>query len=65
MEETRDKPYAFVQHQIAQGKDNSSYLANLLDSSEQSPFNQHNHKYSALAVFGGGADTVSGSVDPI
>ncbi|KAK1454817.1 cytochrome P450 [Colletotrichum melonis] len=62
MEETRDKPYAFVQHQIAQGKDNSSYLANLLDSPEQSPFDQHNHKNSALAVFGGGADTTVSTV---
>ncbi|OHE90778.1 cytochrome P450 [Colletotrichum orchidophilum] len=62
MEETRDRPYAFVQHQIAQGKDNSSYLANLLDSPDQSPFNQHNNKYSALAVFGGGADTTVSTV---
>ncbi|OHX00029.1 cytochrome p450 [Colletotrichum incanum] len=59
---TRDKPYAFVEHQMAQGKDNGSFLAHLLESSDPSPENDFNNKYSALALYGGGADTTVSSI---
>ncbi|KAK2042897.1 cytochrome P450 [Colletotrichum somersetense] len=57
-----DKPYAFVEHQIAQGKDNESFLSHLLRDSDSSPETVYNNKYSALALFSGGADTTVSSV---
>ncbi|GKT42927.1 O-methylsterigmatocystin oxidoreductase [Colletotrichum spaethianum] len=60
--ETRDKPFAFVEHQMAQGKDNESFLAHLLESSDPSPINVFDSKYSAIGVYAGGADTTVSSV---
>ncbi|GJC89981.1 O-methylsterigmatocystin oxidoreductase [Colletotrichum liriopes] len=59
---TRDTPYAFVEHQMAQGKDNESFLAHLLESSDPSPENDFNNKHSAMALYGGGADTTVSSI---
>ncbi|KAK2060500.1 cytochrome P450 [Colletotrichum caudatum] len=59
---TGDKPYAFVEHQMAQGKDNESFLSHLLKDSDSSPETVHNNKYSALALFVGGADTTVSSL---
>ncbi|WQF86947.1 Putative cytochrome P450 [Colletotrichum destructivum] len=62
MEETRDKPYAFVEHQRAQGKDNVSFLSRLLESEDASPAKEHNDKFMALSMYGGGADTTVSSI---
>ncbi|GJD03177.1 cytochrome P450 [Colletotrichum higginsianum] len=62
MEETRDKPYAFVEHQMAQGKDNVSFLSRLLESEDASPAKEHNDKFMALSMYGGGADTTVSSI---
>jgi len=59
---TSDKPYAFVEHQMAQGKDDGSFLSHLLQASDSSPETVHTNKFSALGLFGGGADTTIASI---
>ncbi|KAK2018596.1 cytochrome P450 [Colletotrichum eremochloae] len=59
---TRDKPYAFVEHQMAQGKDNESFASHLLRESDPSPETADVNKFSSLGLFGGGADTTVSSI---
>ncbi|KAK1983937.1 cytochrome P450 [Colletotrichum cereale] len=59
---TRDISYAFVEQQVAQGKDNGSFLSQLLKASDSSPETIHTNKYSSLGLFGGGADTTVSAI---
>lgn len=54
-----EKPYAFVKHQMAQGKNRTSFLSCLLEDGELTPEKAFTDKWSAMALYTGGADTVS------
>lgn len=56
--EAADKPFAFVQHQMARGQNEISFLSRLLEQGDLSPENSL-VKWSALSLYAGGADTVS------
>ncbi|KAH8666067.1 cytochrome P450 [Ilyonectria robusta] len=52
-----EKPYAFVKHQMAQGKDDSSFLSRLLESGDDTPQEKFTNKWSAMSLYTAGADT--------
>lgn len=56
-----EKPYAFVRQQMAQGKNEPSYLSKLLENNNGnlSPEEDFVAKWSAASLYAGGADTVS------
>lgn len=60
-----EKPYAFVKHQMAQGKDDSSFLSRLLESGDDTPQEKFTNKWSAMSLYTAGADTVSPSFSPL
>jgi hypothetical protein len=53
-----ERPYAFVKHQMAQGKHKPSFLSELLESGESDHEETFVAKWSALSLYSGGADTV-------
>ena len=54
-----EKPYAFVKNQMACGTNQPSYVSKLLEKGNLSPEEEFVVKWSALSLYGGGADTVS------
>ncbi|KAI8315325.1 Multifunctional cytochrome P450 monooxygenase [Colletotrichum sp. SAR11_59] len=62
LKETVDTGYKFVEDQLAAGKKNDSYLSRAMSSSEDTPENVHNNKWTAASLFGGGADTSVASI---
>ncbi|KAJ0268694.1 hypothetical protein CBS470a_013809 [Colletotrichum nupharicola] len=62
LKETVDTGYKFVEDQMASGKKNDSYLSRAMSSSEDTPENVHNNKWTAASLFGGGADTSVASI---
>lgn len=56
--ETVEKPYAFVQHQRAQGLDIPCYVSRLIETSGDTPEEEHSNKWAAQSLYSGGADTV-------
>ena len=56
--ELTERPYAFVKHQMAQGKHESSFLSQLLGSGNLDDEETFVAKWSALSLYSGGADTV-------
>ncbi|EEU37635.1 uncharacterized protein NECHADRAFT_53484 [Fusarium vanettenii 77-13-4] len=52
-----EKPYAFVKHQIAQGKDDNSFLARLLETGDSTPEEKFTNKWSAMSLYTAGAGT--------
>lgn len=59
LHDVTEKPYAFVKHQIAQGKDDNSFLARLLEAGDSTPEEKFTNKWSAMSLYTAGADTVS------
>ncbi|KAI1775377.1 putative cytochrome P450 oxidoreductase OrdA-like protein [Hypoxylon cercidicola] len=57
-----ETPYAFVKHQMSQGKDRGSFLAQLLEAGDTDPEEQHTNKYSAISLYAGGIDTTVSSL---
>jgi hypothetical protein len=53
-----ERPYAFVKHQMAQGKHEPSFLSQVLGSGELDQEETFVAKWSALSLYSGGADTV-------
>jgi len=53
-----ERPYAFVKHQMAQGKHESSFLSQLLGSGDLDDEETSVARWSALSLYGGGARTV-------
>jgi hypothetical protein len=53
-----ERPYAFVKHQMAQGKHEPSFLSQLLESGDLDHEETFVAKWSALSLYSGGADTV-------
>lgn len=58
LEETTEKPYAFVKHQMAQGRYETSFISRLLETGDSGPEEKHTNKWAALALYTAGADTV-------
>lgn len=54
-----ERPYAFVKHQMAQEKSQTSFLSRLLQEGEPTPEKEFTDKWSAMALYIAGADTVS------
>ncbi|KAL0931244.1 cytochrome p450 oxidoreductase [Colletotrichum truncatum] len=54
---TVEKPYRFVQHQMAEGKDDQSYLSRLLSATGDEPDDTYDVKMTAQSLFAGGSDT--------
>lgn len=53
-----DLPYAFVKHQMAEGKDSTSFLAQLIEQESEDPELKALNKWAASVLFSGGVDTV-------
>ncbi|KAI8178409.1 O-methylsterigmatocystin oxidoreductase [Colletotrichum sp. SAR 10_77] len=58
-----EKPYAFVKHQMAQGKDTSSFVSHLIRDGGLTPEEDFVTKWSAASLYTGGADTTVSSID--
>ncbi|RMJ16492.1 hypothetical protein CDV36_003782 [Fusarium kuroshium] len=57
LNDVTEKPYAFVKHQIAQGKDDNSFLSRLLEAGDSTPEEKFTNKWSAMSLYTAGADT--------
>ena len=57
--EVTEKPYAFVKHQMAQGKHQTSFLSQLLEQGDSTAEEKFTNKWSAMSLYTAGADTVS------
>ncbi|GJC87935.1 O-methylsterigmatocystin oxidoreductase [Colletotrichum liriopes] len=57
-----EKPYAFVESQIAEGKNSFSYLSRLMESSGNTPEDIHNNKWTAASLYSGGSDTTVAAI---
>ncbi|KAF5019368.1 hypothetical protein F66182_8618 [Fusarium sp. NRRL 66182] len=62
LQEVVEKPYAFVKHQLAQGKQDSSFLTHLLDAGDATAEEKLANKWSAASLYVAGADTTVSSV---
>ncbi|KEY72256.1 hypothetical protein S7711_00255, partial [Stachybotrys chartarum IBT 7711] len=56
-----EKPFAFVRHQMAQGTHASSFLSQLLEADDANQ-NELDHKWTAISLYTGGADTTVASL---
>ncbi|KAF6828840.1 cytochrome p450 oxidoreductase [Colletotrichum plurivorum] len=54
---TVETPYKFVQKQMEQEKHEQSYLSQALETTEDTPMNVRNNKWTAASIFGAGSDT--------
>ncbi|KAM5350245.1 hypothetical protein ACJ41O_006750 [Fusarium nematophilum] len=59
LNDVTDKPYAFVKHQMAHGRDDSSFLSRLLEAGDSTPEEKFTNKWSAMSLYTAGADTLS------
>ncbi|KAL9563002.1 hypothetical protein ACKAV7_012744 [Fusarium commune] len=62
LDDLTEKPYSFVKHQHASGKQDNSFVSRLLevgDSTEEAKFTT---KWSALSLYAAGADTTVSSI---
>ena len=59
LNDVAEKPYAFVQHQIAHGKQDNSLLAQLFEAGNLTAEEKITNKWSAASLYAAGADTVS------
>ncbi|KAK2000748.1 cytochrome P450 [Colletotrichum falcatum] len=60
--ETVDIPYAFVEHQMAQGNDSMSFLSRLIDIEKDTPEDKWNKKWVAASMYHGGSDTTVATI---
>jgi hypothetical protein len=56
--ELTERPYAFVKHQMAQGRRETSFLSELLEPGELDAEETFVAKWSAMSLYAAGADTV-------
>lgn len=59
LSDVAEKPYAFVQNQLAHGKQDNSLLAHLLEAGDLTVEEKITNKWSAASLYAAGADTVS------
>ncbi|TDZ15801.1 O-methylsterigmatocystin oxidoreductase [Colletotrichum orbiculare MAFF 240422] len=57
-----DKPFAFVKHQLSQGKQNASLVSQFLGNGHLTSEEEFVTKWSALSLYTGGADTTVSSI---
>ncbi|KAF4473096.1 O-methylsterigmatocystin oxidoreductase [Fusarium albosuccineum] len=57
LSDVTEKPYAFVKHQNAQGKDDNSFLSRLIEAGDSTPEEKFTNKWSAMSLYTAGADT--------
>ncbi|KAH7192845.1 cytochrome P450 [Fusarium flagelliforme] len=62
LHDVTEKPYAFVQHQIAHGKQDNSFLAQLLEAGDETAEEKLTNKWSAASLYVAGADTTVSSI---
>ncbi|KAK2033146.1 flavonoid 3-hydroxylase [Colletotrichum zoysiae] len=62
LKESIDKPYSFVEHQMAQGNNNKSFLSQLIDPDKQTPEDKDINKWVSASMFQGGSDTTVASL---
>ncbi|KAI6083793.1 putative cytochrome P450 oxidoreductase OrdA-like protein [Hypoxylon rubiginosum] len=60
--EMAERPRNFVKHQMAQGKDQDSFLGQLIERGDTDPEQQYTNKFSAFSLYAGGADTTVSSM---
>lgn len=59
LRDVTEKPYAFVKHQKAMGKSQTSFLSRLIEAGDEDPQDKFSNKWSAMSLYVAGADTVS------
>ncbi|WDK22736.1 hypothetical protein CGRA01v4_14026 [Colletotrichum graminicola] len=59
LNESVERPYAFVEHQIAQGNNNESFLSRLMNHGKDTSEDKHTNKWVAASMYQGGSDTES------
>lgn len=52
-------PYMFTKQQMDEQRHKTSFLSQCIESAQNDPQLEFIHKFAALSLFGGGADTVS------
>ncbi|KAI1444238.1 putative cytochrome P450 oxidoreductase OrdA-like protein [Annulohypoxylon stygium] len=57
-----EKPYAFVKHQMAEGKNETSFMSRLLEAGDLDPEVDFTNKWSAMSLYTAGADTTVSSI---
>ncbi|KAF1976591.1 cytochrome P450 [Bimuria novae-zelandiae CBS 107.79] len=57
-----EKPYAFVKKQMAENRARTSFLSQAIETQGTDPYMEHVHKWTALSLFTGGADTTVSSL---
>ncbi|KAI1373868.1 putative cytochrome P450 oxidoreductase OrdA-like protein [Hypoxylon crocopeplum] len=57
-----EKPYAFVNHQMAKGKNETSFVSRLLEADHSDPEEQFANKWSAMSLYTAGADTTVSAI---
>ncbi|KAK7900779.1 hypothetical protein LTR67_003063 [Exophiala xenobiotica] len=62
LSDVAERPYAFVKHQMAQGKSQSSFLSQLLEQGDSDPEEKFTNKWSAMSLYTAGADTTVSSL---
>ncbi|RBA19920.1 hypothetical protein FPRO05_09220 [Fusarium proliferatum] len=62
LDDLAEKPYAFVKHQHASGKQDNSFLSRLLEVGESTEEARFTAKWSALSLYAAGADTTVSSI---
>lgn len=62
LKQCTDQPYNFVKHQMREQKHKPSFLSQCIEDIGADAEKEFVHKWAALALYLGGADTVSGSL---
>lgn len=60
--DTTEIPYLFVKEQMRRGTNKTSFLSKAIQDTNLTPQMEHIHKWSALSLFAGGADTTVSSI---
>ncbi|KAK1988144.1 O-methylsterigmatocystin oxidoreductase [Colletotrichum cereale] len=60
--ESVERPYAFVEHQMAQGQNRLSYLSRLIEFGKDTPEDKYIGKWSASSLYQGGSDTTLAAI---
>ena len=59
LRDATEKPYAFVKQQMREKRAKTSFLSQAIEAAESNEYMDFLHKWTALMLFVGGADTVS------
>ncbi|KAM0229934.1 hypothetical protein ACHAPO_009656 [Fusarium lateritium] len=62
LNDVAEKPYAFVQHQLAHGKQDKSLLAQLFEAGNATDEEKLTNKWSAASLYAAGADTTVSAI---